>query len=450
MGKHVSEKRNNAAKRAFHTRKTDVSAVSGPGRLLLRKHIRDMRRAVKEGVYAGLSDIAFHRGRVVFRRSWGHADLEHGTRFDTNTLCRVYCLGKSYTNFVTMMLVEEGLLKLQDPVGKYIPSMLRPMLQGEGSECPPRPAKKVMRVWHLVTHSAGYTYPSDFNYPPNEKQLRYCDLVKGVEQGRIRSLAAWVDELAKVPLIFEPGTRYEYSYCSDVLGRVLEVASGQDLATLFEEKLFRPLGMVDTSFGVPESKFDRLGAVYGSAEVWGNIYGKGTSQFPAPVVSKPGEWLVRLDGNEPKESAWAERAVKIYSGGGFVGVNRGGLVSTAEDTLAYCRMLLNGGRTPDGRRLIKPSTLKFMTKNLLVGKWKPDNDNSRWCILGDMVKYNGVLYFQQGGAGGTYWILDKKNDLAVIVFMQQVDGEQWNVLGYDEHTADLEKCMIRCCAAAGA
>jgi len=265
--------------------------------------------------------------------------------------------------------------------------------------------------------------------------------VEGVERGRIRSLAAFVDAVAKVPLIFEPGERYEYSYCTDVLGRVLEVASNRSLDRLLQEKLFGPLGMSDTGFSVPAEKQSRLAAIYGNAITWAHLNaGKANA---VPVTTKPG--LVRLDGLVPEASAWAQGCVRVCSGGGLVGHNRGGLVSTARDTEAFVRMLLNDGIAPDGQRLLSKKMLAQMERNMLVGNLR-SSDGARWCLLGDMVDEDSRGSFQQGGAAGNYWLVDRKRQIAVIVFMQQVDGEDWSTLGFDSDKAELDKVMKDFCS----
>lgn len=220
-----------------------------------------------------------------------------------------------------------------------------------------------MRVRHLLLHTAGFSYGIDFGFPPSDLQRRYMGVVEGVEEGRLRSLAAFVDELAEVPLCFEPGMRYEYGYSTDVLGRVLEVVAGGNLEEVLRKRLFDPLGMADTRFSVAPENLSRLAAIYGNAVTWGHLHAKKVGAVP--TVSKPG--LVRIDGNLPEESAWARGHVRVFSGGGLLGYNRGGLVSTAQDTEAFVRMLLDGGLAPDGTRLLRRQSLAQMERNQLVG-----------------------------------------------------------------------------------
>mmetsp|Transcript_72304 Transcript_72304/g.212198 ORF Transcript_72304/g.212198 Transcript_72304/m.212198 type:complete len:515 (+) Transcript_72304:69-1613(+) len=413
------------------------------GKRVLQEHEAIMRRAVRRGVYAGCASTVIHRGEAVFQKGFGCGDLEKGKAFRHDTICRIYCQTKSYTIFVANVLADRGLLDLDAPVSRYIPSMKQMTVLGSSDGGPARPARTTMLVRHLLSHAAGFSYQADFNFPPEGAQRRYEELSSGVEGGRIRSLEQYVDELAKLPLCYEPGDRYEYGHSIDVLGRVMEVACGQDLRTVMQEELFKPLGMVDTDFHVSQSKLERLGGLYGNATTWGHLYGAKVKRGMVPVASKPG--LLRIDGVQARESAWCKDRVRVLSGGGFLGHNRGGLVSTARDTEAFVRMLLRRGLAPDGTRLVSSSTLARMEKNQLVGEWRPpsssENAGSRWCMLGDMIRDSVSVYYQQGGAAGNYWLLDRRRDLAIIFFSQQVDGEDWNELGFDESKADISQAM---------
>lgn len=402
---------------------------------MLAEHAAAMQKAVRVGALSGIAATVIHKGQVVYQRGFGFADLENKVPFRHDTICRVYCMTKAYMNFTAMMLVDEGVLSVEDPVSKYLPSMRRLRVEPADGKSYTL-ANGDLRVWHLLTHTAGFSYGIDFNYPPDDLQKRYASVVEGVERGRLRSLAAFVDALAKIPLCFQPGERYEYGYSTDVLGRVMEVATGKKLDSLLKERLFEPLGMTDTSFSVPEHKQGQLSAIYGNAKTWGHLHAR--CELAVPITSKPG--LVRLESLEAAESAWAEGQVDVFSGGGLLGHNRGGLVSTVKDTEAFLRMLLARGRTPSGEPLLRQATLARMEKNQLVGPWKAA-PGTRWCLLGDMKKDSQSLYIQQGGAAGNYWTLDRKRDLAIACFMQQVDGDDWEDTSVDPSKADLDEVM---------
>jgi CubicO group peptidase (beta-lactamase class C family) len=266
-----------------------------------------MQRAVRKGVFAGCADTVIHKGEVIFKHCFGYADLEQKTRFSHDSICRIYCSTKPYTLFIAKMLEEEGLLNPEAPVKDYIPAMRVMRVQRDSAKSP-QLAKRTMRIKHLMTHSAGFSYQADFGFPPDDTQKRYSRIVSQIEQGRVKSLADWVNRLAKVPLCFEPGERYEYGHSIDVLGRILEIVTRQDLATLMQNKLFGPLGMKDTAFHVPDSKLAHLSAIYGAAPTWGYLYGSNARK--RPVSSKRG--LLRIDGGHARESAWAQRQVSGY------------------------------------------------------------------------------------------------------------------------------------------
>lgn len=426
-------------------RPAEVLFHSDSARALLREHATEMKRAIKQRVIAGYASTGIYRGKVIFRNSGGQADLEHGTSFNHRTVGRVYCMTKAYTAVLAMVLVDEGALDLDAPVHQYIPSMRHMFVLGLDEQRPVK-AKNTMLVRHVLTHTAGFSYQADFNYPPDKTQQRYMKLAEAVASGRIRSLRRYVDELAKIPLLFEPGLRYEYGHSTDVLSRVLEVAGGKSLAALMKEKLFDPLRMSDTAFGVPRHKLHRLSALYANATTWGHMYG--CQPGATPTVTKAG--LIRIDGEEPSESMWAQpegSRCRVVSGGGFLGRNEGGLVSTVHDTEKFVQMLFSGGRTPHGDMLLKPSTLRHMEKNLLLGAWRPKpfprKGGARWCLLGDIVHDQRSSCFQQGGAAGTYWQVDRKRGLGTIVFMQQVDGDDWEEYGLSTQKNELELVLKR-------
>eukprot|EP00446_Apocalathium_sp_SHHI-4_P033404 CAMPEP_0177230318 /NCGR_PEP_ID=MMETSP0367-20130122/42161_1 /TAXON_ID=447022 ORGANISM="Scrippsiella hangoei-like, Strain SHHI-4" /NCGR_SAMPLE_ID=MMETSP0367 /ASSEMBLY_ACC=CAM_ASM_000362 /LENGTH=442 /DNA_ID=CAMNT_0018680761 /DNA_START=87 /DNA_END=1413 /DNA_ORIENTATION=+ len=401
-------------------------------RRLFDLHVKALQKAVRKGIVAGIAGTAIYKGKTIYRRAFGLADLERRTPFRHDTICRIYCSSKPVIGFAAMMMCEQGSLDLDAPVHKYIPSFKKLKVQALEAGAAPVAAKKTMTVRHLLLHTGGLGYGADFGFPPEEKQKRYEGVVEGVEIGKIQSLAAFVDEVAKVPLYFQPGERYEYSYSTDILGRVLEVASGQTLDKLLKEKIFAPLGMKDTSFFVPAQGLSRLAGIYGNATTWEHLHER--KPRAKKIASGPG--LLRIDGTKPEESHWAQRRVKVYAGGGSIGHCRGGLVSTAADTEAWVRMLLAGGMSPSGDRLVSKQTLAELERNQLTGEMRIPG--TRWCLLGDLIPDGG---FQQGGAAGNYWLIDRKRDIAMIIMMQQVDGEDWEDYGIDPYHADLDKVL---------
>jgi CubicO group peptidase (beta-lactamase class C family) len=233
-----------------------------------------------------------------------------------------------------MMLYEEGAFELKDPVHRYIPSFKNARVYTQGSALSPAtiPATEPVRIWHLLTHTSGLTYGFHHAHPV-DAIYRAAGYEWTSPPGL--DLAGCCDQWASMPLLFQPGAEWNYGVSTDVLGRVVEVVSGQSLDDFFAERIFRPLGMTDTSFWVDGADVDRLAALY----------------MPDPASRK----AVRLD-------ALGKLALEkpSYLSGG------GGLVSTAADYHRFTTMLLNGGSL-DGVRLLGPRTLEYMTRNHLPG-----------------------------------------------------------------------------------
>ena len=240
-----------------------------------------------------------------------------------DTIFRIYSMSKPVTSVAALILVEEGKLKLDDPVTKYVPALAGLKVNGkqENEGKPGRPAT----VKDLLLHTAGFSY--GFGIGPVDAKYRQARLLTS------KDLKEMMQKLSALPLVREPGTKWHYSVGIDVLGRVVEVASGQALDSFLQERIFGPLGMRDTGFSVPKEKLPRFAANYGSAAQ------DGLRVVDAPVTSRYGG------------------TVTFFSGGG-------GLLSTAEDYLRFCRMLQRGGEL-DGKRVLKQETVAMMTGNQL-------------------------------------------------------------------------------------
>jgi CubicO group peptidase (beta-lactamase class C family) len=291
-------------------------------------------RYVDEGQLAGWQVAVARRGEVVHASTYGHRDREAQLPVEDDTLWRIYSMTKPITTVAAMMLWEEGRFELNDEVSRYIPSFADVRVYDKGSAQKPWtvPATEPVRMWHLLTHTAGLTY--------GFLHTSVVDAVyrsRGYEWGSPpgADLAAACDAWADLPLLFQPGSAWGYSVATDVLGRVVEVLSGQSLDTFFAERIFAPLGMTDTSFWVEEARAPRLASLY----------------MPDPSSGR----AMRLD-------AFGNAALTpptMLSGGG-------GLVSTADDYARFTTMLLRRGEL-DGVRLLGPRTLAMMTSNHLPG-----------------------------------------------------------------------------------
>lgn len=290
-------------------------------------------RYVDEGRLAGTTIVVSRRGRVVHLTHRGVTDLESGNPVTDDTVWRIYSMTKPITSVAAMMLYERGALQLTDPVSRYIPAFADMRVYTAGSAANPGtvPATEPIRVWHLLTHTAGLTYGFHHAHAVDEMYRG-----KGFEFGAPRGmdLAGACDTFASLPLLFDPGTEWNYSVATDVLGRVVEVASGQPLDEFFAEHILGPLDMTETGFGARPDQLERLATLY---------------------VGNPAGGLLR---NTALGDA-ATRKPTYLSGGG-------GLVSTAADYHRFTQLLLRGGEL-DGVRLLSPHTVAYMTRNHLPG-----------------------------------------------------------------------------------
>jgi len=406
---------------------------------VLKGYEDTMQNIVKRGAIPGCASVVLRHGHIVQAGCWGHADVERRTPFKFNTLCRLYCMTKSYVVAAFMTLVDEGAASLEDPLEKYLPCF-------KGARVLPEGAKKTVkasgpiRLRHLVSHMSGIGYAPDLGeQAEGDVQVAYQKLHKAVEQGKTRSLKDFVQKLAKVPLMYHPGTMYEYGYSMDVLGRVLEVIMGKNLKDCLRARLFEPLGMDDTLWAVPDSELHRLAACYAGATTWGNLYGHLDGQVP--ITTRSG--LIRVDGDRIEDSKWrVGNQCSLMSGGGFMGYTMGGLVSTVADTVKFIRMILRRGVTDSGQRLLKEATLTMMEKNRTKSSWGKGSA----CYLGNIAVFREAKEYGMGGAACTYWSIDHADDTACIWFTQHIDmPEVGDFEGVDKTKADMWAAVHQAC-----
>ena len=293
---------------------------------------------VADGRLPGWLLTVRRHGRLVHVARCGSRDVEAGLPVTDDTVWRIYSMTKPITSVAAMLLYEEGAVALTDPVSAFIPSFADVRVFVGGSDLRPVtvPATEPVRVWHLLTHTAGLTYGFHRSHPVDALYR-----AAGFEWGSPRDvdLAQACDLWAGLPLLFQPGTEWNYSVATDVLGRVVEVASGQRLDEFFADRIFGPLGMTDTAFWAGPAAQPRLAALYGPG---------------------PDGQAARLD----VLGRWVLKEPRMLVGGG-------GLVSTAADYDRFTQMLLHRPGSPagelDGIRLLSPRTVAYMARNHLPG-----------------------------------------------------------------------------------
>jgi CubicO group peptidase (beta-lactamase class C family) len=288
---------------------------------------------VESGRIAGAVSLVARRGRIVHLEAVGKADIEEGRDLREDSIFRIMSMTKPIVSLAVMMLHEEGRFLLDDPISKFIPELAkrRVAVVPEGDPVAPEaletvPAAREITIHDLLTHQSGLTY-GFLNQGPVGEIYRRARLLENVaDNGEL------IRRLSELPLVHQPGTAFEYSHSTDVLGRLVEVVSGQTLDRFLAERILEPLGMNDTKFYLSAEDADRLVTLYQRGDA-------------APL--KP------LD--RARESRIVVGPKTFFSGGG-------GLVSTARDYYRFLQMLLNGGEL-DGTRLVSEKTVELMTRD---------------------------------------------------------------------------------------
>lgn len=364
---------------------------------------RHFARYVDDGRLPGWQVLVSRRGQIAYSATYGSRDVEEAKPWTDDTIVRMYSMTKAITSVAAMMLEEEGVIALKDPISKWIPAFADTPVYRQGSWQKPvtEPQTEPIRVWHLLTHTAGLTYGFHHTHP--------CDAIyraKGYEWGvpKGTTLEKACNDWASAPLVFQPGSEWNYSVATDVLGRVVEVAGGRSLDAFFQERILGPLGMVDTGFYVQESEVDRAAALY----IPNSADGKALKMDGlGPVITRPPAFL----------------------GGG------GGLWGTAADYLRFVHMLLGRGAL-DGVRLLGSRTVGYMARNHLPGGadleefGRPLFSESTYAGVGFGLGFAVVDdsaknklpgsggEFSWGGAASTAFWCDPVEDIGVVFLTQ--------------------------------
>ena len=370
-------------------------------------------RYLKPGKIAGCRVQVVRRGETAYSATMGLMDIERDKAMCDDTIFRIYSMSKPVTSIALMMLMEEGRFQLTDPVYKFIPSWRehRVWVEGEGEAMVTRAPKAPMTVQHLLCHTAGLTYGGFL--PGLELPVDPAYAAAGISRAGADTLQEFVEKLAKVPLLYEPGSRWSYSMSTDVCGYLVEAISGQSFESFLQERLFGPLDMPDTGFTVSDTQLDRFAACYERA----------------PDKS------LRLQ-DDPETSHYRSSPAAPSGAGGLVG--------TVRDYANFCEMLLQKGQFR-GKQIIGRPILELMTRNHLgdhslaqmaVGGFSETSNDGVGFGLGFATTMDAAASgtvgegdFYWGGLASTLFWVDPIEDLYAIFMTQLIPSSTFNFRG---------------------
>jgi CubicO group peptidase (beta-lactamase class C family) len=356
-----------------------------------------MKSLVDAKRLAGMVTVLARHGKIVAEKAYGYADVAGQKPMQKDTIVRIFSMTKPITGIAMMMLYEEGKWKPSDPIARYIPEF-RDLKVFSGVDKDGKPtldkAAHAPTMGELMSHSAGFTY-GVFGSTPVDKMYQEAQLLNSP------TLQEFIDRVAKLPLLYQPGEGWVYSVSVDIQGYLVEKLSGKPFADFLRERIFLPLGMKDTGFFVPADKLDRVASIY-----------QGDATAASAMPKDPG----------------ISQPPGMPSGGG-------GLYSTAGDYLRFAQMVLNGGEL-NGVRLVAPSSIELMRANHVSDEVK----NARkfgiglyqmqpglgfgydFAILEDPLKLGstaGKGTFLWDGVAGTWFWIDPTNDVVFVGIIQR-------------------------------
>jgi CubicO group peptidase (beta-lactamase class C family) len=381
----------------------------------IERHLRE--RYLEPGRIAGAVTLVARHGKVAYLSALGQRDVERKQEMTEDTVFRIYSMTKPVTSVALMMLVEEARCSLSDPVHQYIPEWedQRVYRYGAWPSFVTEPARRPMTIRDLLTHTSGLTYGFVF-HDPIDAAYRRLGISSGAPgEGPASTLEETAHKLAGIPLLFSPGTRWNYSVSTDIAGYLVQLISGQRFDEFLRTRIFEPLGMRETGFSVPAGCEPRFAANY----------------------RRTPRTLLALE-DDPAKSAYLQPPT-LFSGGA-------GLVSTAEDYRRFCQMLLDGGQY-EGARLLGRKTIELMTQNHL-----PDGGDLAALATGSFseTSYDGVGFglglavlldaakrqthgsvgeYYWGGAASTAFFIDPKEDLLAIFLTQLMPSTTYDFRG---------------------
>lgn len=395
-----------AAVRSLPTANPKEAGLSGER---LNRINQVVQSYVDEQRIAGAVTLLSRKGKLAYFQTFGMADIEAQKPMQPDTIFRVASMTKPVTTVALMMLWEEGKFLLTDPIANYLPEFQNPQVlvltkdkDANTSSYKLVPANRPITIHHLLTHTSGITYTFQ-GTPYISDMYKRAGICDGLSQTS-DTLAENVAKLAKMPLHFQPGEGFDYGLSIDVAGRLVEVLSGMSLEEFFRERIFKPLGMKDTYFFLPDDKLFRLAALYSPTK-------NGLEKYSDDIVE---QGLLRYSASYQYKSD-----KKFYSGGA-------GLVSTAEDYWRFLQMMLNGGQF-ENVRLLGRKTVEFMISNHIgdTVMWNSPYDGYRFGLgfavrtdLGASAKAGSVGEYTWGGFFSTTFWVDPKEQMIGIMLLQ--------------------------------
>ena len=357
----------------------------------LERLTRVMQDTIDQGKVSGLVALVARKGRVAYLKPFGKLDLERGTLMPANGIFRIASQTKAVTSVAVMILQEEGRILLDDPVSKYIPEFagsrvaVRAADKG-GQGYSTVPLKRPITIRDLLTHTAGISYGTG----PARDEYTKAGISGWFLADKAMLIGDVIKKLATLPFDAQPGEKFIYGYNTDILGYLVECASGMSLAEFVAKKITGPLAMADTHFFLPENKIDRFTSVYGVDEKGG---------------------IKRVE--DALDNFYVKGPRLCYAGGA-------GLLSTAEDYARFLLMLQNGGRL-DGARVLSPKSVELMTVDHVgtlygsqaygLGFWLTDR-------LGRNGQPGSVGAFGWGGAYHTAYWVDPAEQMVCVLMTQ--------------------------------
>lgn len=363
--------------------------------------------AIADGDVPGIVALVARKGKIVYHKAFGLADAEAGRELKRDDIFRIFSQTKAITGTAVMMLWEEGLFRLDDPISKWIPEFKNPQVLDTynytAGTYTTRPAKSEITIRHLLTHSSGIGYGGIDRDERMRLIYKEAGIIEAVTQNNVL-ISDNIKKLAKLPLHFDPGEKYYYSMGLDALGYFIEIVSGMPLDEFFHSRIFKPLGMEDTYFYLPAKKADRLVMVHGP--------------------SRDGKWIQYLGDGTIDPDYPIKGAQSLFSGGG-------GLLSTSTDYANFLQMYLNGGEL-NGIRLLSRTTIETM-----MASGVDMSPVSQYGLAFSVLNEEGVAAgglgsegtFRWGGAANTQYFADPDEQVIGVIlkqtFGQRSDDTRW-------------------------